>query len=109
MARRGQREAAGEARRGGNQGTLARRQGALSDSRWGGHAPYLASKVRGPRVRRDCRTAHISRLRRRPGRPDEASTNLVGWSNSLSRDDRDKRRKIIADQLGITEKLGEDG
>jgi hypothetical protein len=38
----------------------------------------------------------------------EASTNLVGWSNSLGRHDRDrdKRREIIADRLGITEKLG---
>jgi hypothetical protein len=46
----------------GNQGTLARRQGALSVSRWGGRAPYLASKLRGPRLRRVCRVAYISRL-----------------------------------------------
>jgi hypothetical protein len=40
----------------------------------------------------------------------EASTQLVGWSNSLSRDDyRDKRLKIIADRLGITEKLEASG
>jgi len=36
----------------------------------------------------------------------EASTNLVGWSSSLSRDDRDKRQDIIADRLGISKKLG---
>jgi hypothetical protein len=38
----------------------------------------------------------------------EASTQLVGWSNSLRRDDdvRDKRREIIADRLGISKKLG---
>lgn len=41
----------------------------------------------------------------------EASTQLVGWSNSLSRDDdyRDKRLKIIADRLDITEKLEPSG
>ena len=41
----------------------------------------------------------------------EASTQLVGWSNSLLRDDdyRDKRRKIVADRLGISKKLGEVG
>src|SRR5215210_2006254 len=41
----------------------------------------------------------------------EASTHLVGWSNSLRRDDdwRDRRRKIIADRLDISKKLGEVG
>lgn len=38
----------------------------------------------------------------------EAATQLVGWSNSLSSGDADnrKRRRIIADRLGITRRLG---
>ena len=39
-----------------------------------------------------------------------AASELVGWSNSLygSEDEvRMKRRKNIADKLGITEKIGE--
>lgn len=46
-----------------------------------------------------------------PKRDDvlEAATQLVGWSNSLGREDTDKvtRRRIIADKLGITRRLGE--
>lgn len=40
----------------------------------------------------------------------EAATQLVGWSNSLKREDSSidnlKRRRIIADKLGITRRLG---
>ena len=39
----------------------------------------------------------------------EASTHLVGWSNSLygrdPADDHAERQKVIADRLGITERL----
>jgi hypothetical protein len=52
----------------------------------------------------------LARMGRVPKREDllEASTQLVGWSNSLNYEahDRPERRKIIADRLGITEKVG---
>ncbi len=53
----------------------------------------------------------LARLGWVPKREDvlEASTQLVGWSNSLygsaRHDARDKRRTIIADRLGITKLL----
>lgn len=39
----------------------------------------------------------------------EASTQLIGWSNSLYgnwEEDNDKRQRIIAERLGITERIG---
>lgn len=54
----------------------------------------------------------LARLRRVPRKDDvlEAATQFTGWSNNLYGDrdeDREKRRKIIADRLGITEHIGE--
>jgi hypothetical protein len=53
----------------------------------------------------------LARLGRVPRKEDvlAASTQLVGWSNSLygrsGEEGRDKRKKIIADSLGITKRL----
>ncbi len=54
----------------------------------------------------------LARLGRVPSKKDvlEAATQLVGWSNSLYRsphhESTSKRRKIIADKLGITKRIG---
>jgi hypothetical protein len=54
----------------------------------------------------------LAQLGRVPSKKDvlEAATQLIGWSNSLYRSPRDegtsKHRKIIADRLGITKRIG---